>query len=655
MALPNLKRKRTALRNVVEKNLLPKCDELIQKLKEDTSDDVKFNLAAAMETLEMKFKTIQELDSEILDLLDADSIEQDVVESTEFELKITYFLSNVKKHSEESRVDNVNKNELVKSSVKVKLPTLSIDKFDGNPLKWQTFIDSFESSVDKRTDLTPIQKFQYLSSFLEKAAKKCIEGFPLTNDNYAQALDMLKNNYGNPQLVISAHMSKIIKLDAVHKGTSPQLRELLHNIESHVRSLESQGVNKEHFGSLLIPIIKEKLPQEIRLEVSRKLGKESWKIDDFLKCIKDEIDARDNCSVDTKGGESVRKKDESNQPCTIQTLMNSIDEIKKEMRKKPKPRVPTPNRKKFCVYCKIEDDHYSDQCGVVSDNAQRMELLKNENRCFLCLQVGHSRRKCRSNKICYTCKSSEHHTSLCRNKGTHTMLIKQTTSTLLQTAYSKVCNPVKSKFMSVRILFDSCSQRTYVSERVVKNLGLRPITSKTVTVKTFGNEKGQQMDVNEYEICLNTRDNMCVYVKALSVPDICGSICGQYVDLAIKQHPFLETLTLADTCGRGNIDLLIGADFYWSLVSGEVKKDDNSGLVAVKSKLGWLISGPVRVEGREGDIMTNCTYVMKIACDDVDEVNLKNDLKCFWDLDTLGIREDELTVCTRKSVRRCGF
>ena len=50
--------------------------------------------------------------------------------------------------------------------------------------------------------------FQYLNSYLVKTAKKCIEGFPLTNSNYSEALDLLKTRYGNPQLVISAHMAK---------------------------------------------------------------------------------------------------------------------------------------------------------------------------------------------------------------------------------------------------------------------------------------------------------------------------------------------------------------------------------------------------------------------------------------------------------------
>ena len=75
--------------------------------------------------------------------------------------------------------------------------------------------------------------------------------------------------------------------------------------------------------------------------------------------------------------------------------------------------------------------------------------------------------------------------------------------------------------------------------------------------------------------------------------------------------------------------MLIGADFYWSLVSGVVRKDDHSGLVAVSSKMSWLLSGPVVSSAvvRSGDRNdTFHTYVMKISNDLSDMEKLKEDL-----------------------------
>ena len=64
------------------------------------------------------------------------------------------------------------------------------------------------------------------------------------------------------------------------------LRNLYDQIEGHVRALNTAGVTAEHYGALLIPIIVEKLPDEIKLEISRKLGTQNWKIDAFMKILK---------------------------------------------------------------------------------------------------------------------------------------------------------------------------------------------------------------------------------------------------------------------------------------------------------------------------------------------------------------------------------
>ena len=51
-----------------------------------------------------------------------------------------------------------------------------------------------------------VEKFTYLIGYLEKASLRAVENLPLTNDTYIQAWKLLKEKYGNPQLIISRHM-----------------------------------------------------------------------------------------------------------------------------------------------------------------------------------------------------------------------------------------------------------------------------------------------------------------------------------------------------------------------------------------------------------------------------------------------------------------
>ena len=70
-------------------------------------------------------------------------------------------------------------------------------------------------------------------------------------------------------------MTKIVEMKKLNKSNVEDLRNLLDTVESHVSSLENHGVNKENFGGLLIPIVQENVPSEIRLQISRNMGRDS--------------------------------------------------------------------------------------------------------------------------------------------------------------------------------------------------------------------------------------------------------------------------------------------------------------------------------------------------------------------------------------------
>ena len=68
-------------------------------------------------------------------------------------------------------------------------------------------------------------------------------------------------------------MNELIKLNKVNGSNVTELRELYDHIESNIRALKTVGIQQENFGSLLIAIILEKIPNVIRLQISRQLGK----------------------------------------------------------------------------------------------------------------------------------------------------------------------------------------------------------------------------------------------------------------------------------------------------------------------------------------------------------------------------------------------
>ena len=246
----------------------------------------------------------------------------------------------------------------------VKLPKLILKTFDGDALDWKPFIESFEAAIDVKEDLSNIEKFTYLKGYLGGNALQCIEGFPLTNENYNEALELLCERYGNPQLIVSSHMNNLIKLEKVSSSDVSQLRILYDKIKGNVRALSSVGIPPSHFGPLLIPIVLEKLPNVIRLQVSRKLGKDSWDIDKFLECISDEISARESFMF--------LKDQESNNEKVKYSAHSFVVE-----------------QKNLCIFC--NKGHYSDQCKVITELNSRKEIVKKQRRCFRCMKPGHGK------------------------------------------------------------------------------------------------------------------------------------------------------------------------------------------------------------------------------------------------------------------------
>ena len=118
-------------------------------------------------------------------------------------------------------------------------------------------------------------------------------------------------------------------------------------------------------------------------------------------------------------------------------------------------------------------------------------------------------------------------------------------------------------------------------------------------------------------------------MSGFSVPVVCGPVTGQKIDSVKNSYPFLRDLKLADSGqNKSKTDLLIGADFYWSVVDGAVKRVDDVGPVALGWKLGWLMSGPVTKH--KSSCLTTHTKnnVMQIANCIIDEKKIEN----FWNL-----------------------
>ena len=120
---------------------------------------------------------------------------------------------------------------------RVKLPKISLKRFNGDLTRWVSFWDSYNSAIHLNPTLSNIDKFNYLSSLLEGTAAESIARLTLTSANY-EAVSTLKKRFGNEQQIVNRHMDVLLHLNAVTSQHDTRGLRRLHNlIEAHVRGL----------------------------------------------------------------------------------------------------------------------------------------------------------------------------------------------------------------------------------------------------------------------------------------------------------------------------------------------------------------------------------------------------------------------------------
>ena len=197
----------------------------------------------------------------------------------------------------------------------------------------------------------------------------------------------------------------------------------------------------------------------------------------------------------------------------------------------------------------------------------RKDILRRDGRCFVCLQFGHRGSQC--SWQCRQC-NGKHHQSICERKinkfentgektqkknrspadvedsnqvenekslTANTLGGEDRTSTanqtiaavgnlkgnkrtiFLQTATTTAC--ANGTEIPVRILMDSGSQRTYVTDALKNKLSLNPERSEVLNLNTFGNDQVEKRRYDQIRLQLKGQTRV-IEITALSFPKICA-------------------------------------------------------------------------------------------------------------------------------------
>ena len=354
-----------------------------------------------------------------------------------------------------------------------------------------------------------------------------------------------------------------------------------------------------------------------------------------------------------------------------------------------------------CSYCR--QSHSSSSCTVITDIAQRKAILKRAGRCFMCLKRHHLIRDCRSPARCSRC-NGRHHTSICKDSpvapsnrssgnsnhqpsrsqnntptgqglpanaqqlsSSQAPLLPQTstaagppnstnttglycvnadTPVLLQTAQAYIHKPSNpSCGMTIRLILDGGSQRSYITQRVKDVLGLESERAEEVHIQTFGSENTRTQTVEIVTATIAFKEGGSIQVLFSAVSLICEPLSCQPIAYTKQKYNHLADLDLADSSRVGDelqIDALIGSDHYWQLATGQVILGQN-GPTAIHTHLGWVLSGQVWSAAEQNSLNSQVSHTLHIQSPS-SAPHLDHLLTQFWELESLGITQNEPSI-----------
>lgn len=316
--------------------------------------------------------------------------------------------------------------------------------------------------------------------------------------------------------------------------------------------------------------------------------KDDWELTAIVEPAKSEIQARERCRPAPQSKLSplanefmCEDRKPRNERSTASTLFNS------GVIKEPSL---------SCLFC--QRNHRASDCTSVTNIGEKKAHFRRQGRCFICFRRGeHIARNCNANIQCTECKG-RHHKAVCEkllaptkeenesesesnsgnetktNAGCAAFHVNTGTQVFLQTAQVFVANPNRENCqgIQVRALFDTGSQRSYLSQQIVNKLKLETVQTDNLIITTFGEDNKKAKAVNLVELSVRKPETGFVTnLNVFAVPKICSDLQGQDINWAKERYPHLSEVDYADSGPMNDsmqVDLLIGSDYMWEFLDG---------------------------------------------------------------------------------------
>lgn len=546
----------------------------------------------------------------------------------------------------------------------VKLPIIKLPSFDGNVEEWKKYSDTFKTLIHD-SELSGVQKHQYLVGSLSGSASKIIESIEISEENYPIAWELLRKRYDDEKGIKKRHIQCLIdELPTIKQESAKEIQELVDHVQKHLRVLQTMKLPTDQWGDLIIYLIERKLDRTTRRRWEEHIeDKEIVVTSTIMEFLQKHCQLLRRSAVNYEMGKSRSNEGErdnsSRQRGPSARLRKSASALA----------VTTQERK--CYLCQGQHLIYGCKTFLNLSIEDRIKEMKRLKLCLNCLRPDHFARICRSS-FCKEC--GERHNTLCharkRAPGSSTELTESSSGSPSESSVgAALCSMTASGGGSsaddigssgsacgqriegrgrilmatvivsvatangeskLRVLLDSASELNFVTSTACRKLNLK---TERIREQVSGLNGMSCIIDHGCRLSMKSRtSNFKLKLYCLVVPMITKMLPSFSIQSSKLLIP--ENIKLADPLyfSPGHIDALIGSEFFLQLLDHGKNELGNDLPILQSTKFGWIIAGSIPshlIVGRATDRLDSnnhtCLLTQSILTD--------NMMERFWELE----------------------
>lgn len=299
-------------------------------------------------------------------------------ESVKVKLMDLEFTAAAERQEEQSKAESV----MVRGR-DFRMAPLTIKKFDGKEENWLRFRDLFTSMVHER-DMDESVKLARLQECVDEKYVPMIAG--VYTGGYAVVWEQLCKRYNRKDRLVKAHVERLISLPDNPRETMTILREVVDHFRSFIRAMIVLEIDVETWDAFLFPIFYKKISIKSVDFVQRQIvGNEIPQLSELMEMV-------ENYAVTVSGDDRI---------------------VPRPVRSKFAKAMPPGQQQPPCPAC--GQGHAVRTCKefLARSKPDRLELLRQNRRCFKCFAADHVVPQCKSGQ-CPIC-GGKHNSLLCTN------------------------------------------------------------------------------------------------------------------------------------------------------------------------------------------------------------------------------------------------